>query len=104
MPDVLAINCIKSDDSQTLAALMALPNLNCINTQDKNGQTALMLAVKQGYLASVRYLIEEGADKGIRCKQGNTAAALAYSLQNTYSNNPEKYHKYTEIIAAFSSF
>jgi ankyrin repeat protein len=104
MQNTTAINCIGSDNSQTLANLKALLNLNSINTQDQAGQTALILAVQRGYLASVRYLIKEGADKGIRCHQDYSAASRAYTLQNFYCNDPIKYHLYTEIIAAFSDF
>ncbi|MBA8666711.1 ankyrin repeat domain-containing protein [Holosporaceae bacterium 'Namur'] len=48
-----------------------------INTQDKDGYTALMIAVEEGNIEIVTYLIQEGADINITSAEGETALMIA---------------------------
>ena len=53
--------------------LMASKPPALVNLQDSNGDTALHLAVSCGDLAKLRFLLDNGADKNIRDKGGETA-------------------------------
>ena len=52
-----------------------------INTQDKNGQTPLILAVNGDFISTVELLLVNGADIGIRDKSGRNA--VNYAAGNT---------------------
>lgn len=54
-----------------------------VNRKAPNGQTALMLAVKQGHLAAIRGLLENRARVDLIDPDGNTALGLAIATGNT---------------------
>jgi hypothetical protein len=51
-----------------------------INSQDNDGLTPLMLAAKNGYALGVKALVEAGADKSVKSRDGKTAYDLGESL------------------------
>ena len=53
-----------------------LENGAAVNSQNKKGATALMLAANKGHLTCGQLLINAGADKNVECSFG-TAASLA---------------------------
>jgi hypothetical protein len=50
-----------------------------INARNEDGSTTLMWAASTGQAETVKYLLEKGADKGIKDKHGDTAYSLALS-------------------------
>lgn len=48
-----------------------------VDFQGRTGNTALMFAAQWGQMASVEYLLKNGADTGITNTQGETALSLA---------------------------
>lgn len=62
--------------------LLRAKNIN-VNTQNKNGETALMRAVRLGNIESVRLLLGAGANTNAADKVGDTAYLLAYKNGNT---------------------
>ncbi|MBD5537839.1 MAG: hypothetical protein HDQ99_19745 [Lachnospiraceae bacterium] len=51
-----------------------------LDVQDANGETPLFNAVREGMFDNCRFLIEEGADTGIRNNEGKTAYDVAVEL------------------------
>lgn len=59
--------------------LKSLESGEDINQVDRNGETALMLAVRQNDYEMVRFLVKHGADIAIRNPKGDTALNLTNS-------------------------
>ena len=53
-----------------------------INTQDENGNTLLILAIKQGLYTICKLLMKSGIDVNIQNFQGNSALHFALSGKN----------------------
>jgi len=53
-----------------------------INTVNKDGKTALIIASDLGYLDLVKYLVEKGADVNAKSKDGTTPLIIASSWGN----------------------
>ena len=53
-----------------------------VNTQNRNGDTALILAVEGGNMTAIRLLIKKGADVNIQNEVGDTALILAVRRGN----------------------
>jgi ankyrin repeat protein len=61
-----------------LAALQQLLHQDvAINSKDRYGQTALMIAAKLGRVEVVRFLVQRGADLNVTAKYNLTALMLA---------------------------
>lgn len=54
-----------------------------INRRDSNGDTALLLAVRDGNLRLARHLIDQGADVNASDRDGRTVLSLALSMGQT---------------------
>ncbi|MBN1130335.1 MAG: ankyrin repeat domain-containing protein [Chitinispirillaceae bacterium] len=54
-----------------------------VNISNKNGESALILAVKAGQLQLVKLMIEKGADKNRKDREGKTALDWANELQHS---------------------
>ena len=65
-----------------IRALLRAKNVN-VNAQNKEGETALMRAVRLGNVESVRLLLGAGANPNVADNVGYTAYTLAYSKGNT---------------------
>ncbi|CAB4124083.1 ANK domain containing protein [uncultured Caudovirales phage] len=70
-----------SHDNSLPHVLWLLDNGIDINTQDKEGWTALLLAVKMGYVLIAGYLISQGADLDYTLK-GRSALMMAVAEKN----------------------
>jgi ankyrin repeat protein len=87
-PTILGINEIyfaaTLNDSETLKRVIEEVD---INTRDKNGNTAVFLAVKLGYPDAIRLLYANGADVNLSDKEGRTPLYIAAELgaQNAIS-------------------
>ncbi len=66
--DPLLIKAIKWDD--TVLAYTVLDKKPDLNTTDRNGQTALRVALEMGNWSIVNYLIDAGANVSIQDKEG----------------------------------
>ena len=64
-------------------AKFAIQNNANVNTQNNNGDTPLILAVRQNNAKLVTYLLSIGADQSIKNKYKNDAKAVA--IQNKYT-------------------
>ncbi|KAJ2931521.1 hypothetical protein H1R20_g5586, partial [Candolleomyces eurysporus] len=60
---------------------------DCVSLQDTEGRTALHLAVLHGYEASVKILLEHGADVNCQDRQGNTPLLIACGSRASYSKD-----------------
>lgn len=63
---------------------------------DKDGNTPLMFAAIRGNADVAKILVEKGADKTLKNKNGKTALDLATENKSQYS---EKASSYDEIIS-----
>jgi len=75
----LMIAAADGDDVEVARLLSAGEN---INAQGKSGETALMFAVKNNHLSTVKLLIEYGADLTMKTALGNTALDIAKKKSN----------------------
>lgn len=73
-----------------------------INQQDNNGNTALMLAVKEGNLEEAAALIKMGADISIINKNGESALTVAEKMRResvrSFSEQTEIYEKLIDLL------
>ena len=67
----------KTGDERAMKALVSRLTNTQINARDEGGQTALMLASKNGWAETVIILLEAGANPTLHDRVGNTAAFLA---------------------------
>ncbi len=66
-------------------------------THPKTGNTALIEAVRRGYVESVRILLKEGSNPSIKNKRRQTTLALATELKNKAKTDKRR-KQYEEII------
>jgi len=71
----------------------ANPNI----THPKTGNSALIEAIRGGYVESIRILLNEGANPSIKNKRRQTALALAMELQKKAKTDKRR-KQYEEII------
>lgn len=65
---------------QPSSAVEALLNAGAnVNAQDRNGNTALMVAVEYNNVEAVKLMLKAHADRGLRNKAGQTALSFASS-------------------------
>ena len=73
---LLAMGKAENGDNQTLKQLIASKEED-INVRDKNGNTALMAASRNGIVENVKALLEAKADISLKNNRGETALSLA---------------------------
>lgn len=81
-----------------LSETMLLPMCASVNAKDKQGMTALMIAVLKGHADVVNLLIGYGADVDLQDNAGNTALMLNES--DFVSSKPTKERIHKMLIAA----
>jgi hypothetical protein len=82
-----------------------------INLQDINGDTALIIAVRNGSLDIVYDLIDAGADPNLKNNDGKTALDIAADedqnqeeVEEEEEEKNEQYNVYTDIINALENY
>jgi ankyrin repeat protein len=68
-------------DVETLQNLLKQGGGLVVNSQDKLGYSAAMIAAKEGHLEAFKLLVYAGADVGLKNSQSETALSLAKSTQ-----------------------
>ena len=81
------LDLVRVADYVALDAFLDGCTLVAINEQDKNGRTALTVAVLQQKLIPLQMLIDAGADLEVKDNQGKTALAHAAATRNIKSIN-----------------
>ena len=71
-------------DADAVTALLAVPALP-LNLRDRDGETALMIAAREGADEIVEAILAAGADISIRSNSKKTALALAYEAKSEES-------------------
>lgn len=68
----------KTGDVKVLQMLLEQSGFGIdVNTQDKFGYTAVMVAAREGHVEAFKLLLYAGADIGMKSKKGDTAISLA---------------------------
>ncbi|RPB04926.1 hypothetical protein L873DRAFT_1798785 [Choiromyces venosus 120613-1] len=71
----------EADTAMEVAGMILEKNPALINVVDYNGQTALHWAAKRGLMVMVKLLVGSGADAGIKCEFGLSAAFYALAAE-----------------------
>ncbi|CDZ76985.1 ankyrin repeat protein [Legionella massiliensis] len=79
-----AKKALLENDKEQFKKDLALSSKEKINEADAQGNTLLHLAVQQGSLGCVKYLLAKGADISLQNKEGNSALHIA--VQQGYLN------------------
>lgn len=89
---------LKNDDYKELIAFLILNKIN-INTKNKQGQTPLMAALKNGDIDGFNALIAGGADVSLKDKNGKTALDYAKNLKGASMLPDNEYEKIINLLS-----
>ncbi|RXW15995.1 hypothetical protein EST38_g9860 [Candolleomyces aberdarensis] len=82
-----AIHVAAFSQDPCFAELLLKWSKDCVSLQDKEGRTALHLAVLHGFESLVKILLEHGADVNYQDKDGNTPLFFAFRLRSGASGS-----------------
>lgn len=84
------MQAIRMNDMQTVTGLLAKGAI--VDEADKNGYTALMIAIFNGYRKMARILLDKGASVYKKCNGGDTSLDMA-GKQGFWMNNLVSHYK-----------